>query len=160
MRPNASVILVAACLAVLLGSVPMAAQEAVNVSDGRAWGIGMQVGMPYGGLISIRSWLSPELGVEGILFLSGGAYNLEGTVTARALYRVSDADTTDFYVAMGATLPLESRILVVSAAGGIEFGFRLAPLLAWNIEFGASYALDGELNMAVGTGLHYYFPAE
>ncbi len=160
MRPKGSVVLVAFCLVLLLGSAQIVAQESVNVSDGRTWGIGMQVGLPYGGLISVRSWLSPTLGVEGILFASGGVYNLEGTLTARALYRVSDTDTTDFYVAAGGTLPLESRTLTVSVIGGIEFGFRLAPLLAWNIEFGASYALDGDFNMAVGTGLHYYFPTK
>jgi hypothetical protein len=160
MRPSGSAILIAACLVLLFGSVQIAAQEVVNVSDGRTWGVGMQVGMPYGGLISVRSWLSPAFGVEGILFFSGGAYDLEGTVTARGLFRVSDTDTTDFYVAVGGTLPLEDRTLAVSVLGGIEFGFRLAPLLAWNIEFGASYALDGNLNMAVGTGVHYYFPTK
>jgi hypothetical protein len=160
MRPTGSAILIAACLVLLFGSVQIAAQEVVNVSDGRTWGVGMQVGMPYGGLISVRSWLSPAFGVEGILFFSGGAYDLEGTVTARGLFRVSDTDTTDFYVAVGGTLPLEDRTLAVSVLGGIEFGFRLAPLLAWNIEFGASYALDGNLNMAVGTGVHYYFPTK
>jgi hypothetical protein len=160
MRPTGSAILIAACLVLLFGSVQIAAQEVVNVSDGRTWGVGMQVGMPYGGLISVRSWLSPAFGVEGILFFSGGAYDLEGTVTARGLFRVSDTDTTDFYVAVGGTLPLEDRTLAVSMLGGIEFGFRLAPLLAWNIEFGASYALDGNLNMAVGTGVHYYFPTK
>jgi hypothetical protein len=152
--------IVVACLVIVFGTVGALGQDAVNVSEGRTWGIGMQIGMPYGGLISVRSWLSPAFGLEGILFFSGGAYDLEGTVTARGLYRVSDTDTTDFYVALGGTLPLEERTMALSVLGGIEFGFRLAPLLAWNIEFGASYALDGDLNMSVGTGLHYYFPKQ
>ena len=142
-------------LVVVMG---VSAQESVNVSEERAWGIGMQVGLPYGGLISVRSWFSPTFGVEGILFLSGGAHSMEGTLTTRGIFRASDADVVDFYVAAGGTLPFEERTLTLSILGGIEFGFRLAPALAWNIEFGASYALDGEFNMAVGTGLHYYFP--
>ncbi len=158
MRSNRSRLMVLACVAVVIASIGTTAQEFVNVSEGRTWGVGMQVGLPYGGLISVRSWLSPVLGLEGILFFSGGALDLEGTVTARGLYRVSDTNTTDFYVAAGVTLPLEDRTLALSVLGGIEFGFQLAPLLAWNIEFGASYELDGDVNMSVGTGLHYYFP--
>lgn len=71
----------------LVVGMGVSAQESVNVSEGRAWGIGMQVGFPYGGLISVRSWVSPTFGVEGILFLSGGAYSMEGTLTARHLPR-------------------------------------------------------------------------
>ncbi|MBU1050298.1 hypothetical protein KKG90_09785 [Candidatus Bipolaricaulota bacterium] len=154
--------LVLACLIGLLLSTSALTQEAsqvpVNVSEGRSWGIGMQAGLPYGGLISVRSWLWPTIGLEGIVFLNGGAYNLDGTVTMRALFRANDATMTDFYVVAGATLPLEGRTLVISLMGGFEFGFRLAPMLAWNLEFGASYALDGYYNMTIGTGLHYYFP--
>ncbi|MFC2079569.1 hypothetical protein ACFLSZ_06285 [Candidatus Bipolaricaulota bacterium] len=159
MTARRSKLLAISSLLFALVSLSGFAQEAINVSEGRAWGVGMQVGLPYGGLISVRSWLSPGLGLEGILFFSGGIYDMEGTLSARALYRASDATTTDFYIAAGATLPLEEQTLTVSVVGGIEFGFRLAPVLAWNIEFGASYALDGEFNMAIGTGVHYYFPA-
>ena len=146
------------CLLSLVVAIAVSAQESVNVSEGRSWGIGMQVGVPYGGLISVRSWFSPTFGAEGIVFLSGSSYFMEGTLTARGLFRASDTDVVDFYIAAGATLPLEARTLTLSVLGGIEFGFRLAPALAWNIEFGASYALDGNFTMAVGTGLHYYFP--
>ena len=142
----------------LVVGMGVSAQESMNVSEERAWGIGMQAGFPYGGLISVRSWLSPTLGAEGIVFLSGGAYSMEGTITARGIFRASDAKLVDFYVAAGGTLPFRQRTLILSVLGGIEFGFRLASALAWNIEFGASYSLDGEFTMAVGTGLHYYFP--
>jgi len=158
MHSRSAVILCIVGVLLVLGSGLATAQEPVNVSDGRLWGIGMQAGFPYGGLVSIRSWLSPKLGVDGILFLSGGVYDFGGTLTARGLYRVSDADSTDFYVALGGTLPMENRVLAVSWMGGIEFGFRRAPVLAWNIEFGVTYSADGQFNMAVGTGLHYYFP--
>ncbi len=148
-------------LLAVVTSMTSLAQQASDVqpnqSEGRIWGIGMQAGFPYGGLISLRVWPVQPIGIEAILFLSGGAYLMEGTATVRGLVRLSDADLTDFYVVAGATFPLEGSAPVVSLMGGFEFGFRLAPMLAWNLEFGASYALDGYVNMTVGTGLHYYF---
>jgi hypothetical protein len=157
--PNRGTTNLCLIVALMLGiAMAAVAQESANVSDGRTWGVGVQAGLPYGGLVSVRSWFSPTFGVDGIVFLSGSSYFMEGTLTARALYRVSDADVVDFYLAAGGTWPLQSRTLTLSVLGGIEFGFRVAPALAWNIEFGASYALDGTLNMALGTGLHYYFP--
>jgi hypothetical protein len=152
-------LLVFVCAIALTAVAQDPEQESVNVSSDRTWGVGLQVGMPYGGLISVRSWFSPTFGAEAIAFVSGDAFVTEGTITARGLYRVSDTNVVDFYVAAGATFPLRFRSPVLSVLGGIEFGFRAAPALAWNIEFGASYDLDGYLNMSIGTGLHYYFPA-
>ena len=113
-----------------------------------------------GGLISMRGWLSPRLGAEGILFVWGDAHGLAGSATARVLYRLADAQVVDFYVAGGATLPFSPgrmETLLISAVGGIEFGFRFARNLAWNIEFGLSASLAAEVMMVFGTGVHFYF---
>lgn len=149
---------------VAFGQLPAEEQTsidaAVNLSELRTLGVGIQVDFPWGGLISTRGWLSPWLGVEGILFVWGDAHGLEGSATARVLYRLADAPVVDFYVSGGVTLPFSpGRIesLLVSAAGGIEFGFRSARNLAWNIEFGISASLDAEVMMVFGTGVHFYF---
>jgi hypothetical protein len=134
-----------------------AAPEPVNLSAERGLGIGMQVGLPFGGLLSGRYWLSPEFGVEGIAFLSGNVGFFEGQVTGRGLYRVLDAAAVDLYIAGGATLPFPGDEPVVSVLAGIEFGFRFAPQLAWNIEFGMTYAIYDGITMAIGTGIHVYF---
>jgi hypothetical protein len=122
--------------------------------------VGIQVDFPWGGLISGRYWLSPSIGAEGVLFVWGDVNGYEGSTTARALFRVADAAVVDFYVATGVTIPFstygENRALF-SAAGGIEFGFRFAKNLAWNIEFGISYSSQGEMQMVFGTGVHFYF---
>jgi hypothetical protein len=47
--------------------------------------------------------------------------------------------------------------LAQAALSGIEFGFRSAESLAWNIEFGVAYSTDGALSMVFGTGVHFYF---
>ena len=132
----------------------------VNLSEFRTVGVGIQVDFPWGGLISARGWLSPWLGVEGILFVWGDAHGLEGSATGRVLYRLADAQVVDFYVAGGATLPFSPgrmETLLVSVAGGIEFGFRFAQNLAWNIEFGIATSLAAEVMMVFGTGVHFYF---
>jgi hypothetical protein len=131
-----------------------------NLSEGRSFGFGMQVGLPYGGLVSGRYWLSSEWGLEGIVFAGGETGDLDGTVSGRVLYRVSDAEVVDFYVAAGATVPLRDSNIAFSLLGGIEFGFRFASSLAWNIEFGGSITTRGAIDMAVGTGIHFYFPSE
>lgn len=131
-----------------------------NLSESRTLGVGIQVDFPWGGLISARTWLSPVMGGEGILFLWGDSHGLEGTATARILYRIADAPVVDFYVAGGATLPFSpgrTEAILISAMGGIEFGFRFARNLAWNIEFGMAASLYGEVMMAFGTGVHFYF---
>jgi hypothetical protein len=136
--------------------------EIVNLSADRQLGVGIQLDFPYGGLISTRYWLDPTYGLEGILFLWGDEMDVEGTVTARGLYRIADAPVVDFYGAVGASLPFSMygyglQSVILSVAGGIEFGFRFAPSLAWNIEFGLAYALDGQISMLFGTGIHFYF---
>jgi len=150
--------LLVVCLVLLLG--PAAIAQVPNVSDGRSIGVGIQVGLPYGGLLSTRAWFSPTVGAEAIVFVLGESGDVDGTVTVRGLFRVSDTEVVDFYVATGGTLSLEDDPFELAVHGGIEFGFRAAAALSWNIEFGASYALDGTLNMAIGTGLHYYFPSD
>ena len=139
-------------------SVPASVDE--NLSELRGIGVGIQVDFPWGGLISTRGWVSPCFGVEGILFVWGDAHGLAGSATARVLYRLADAPIVDFYAAGGATVPFSPgrvETLLVSAAGGIEFGFRFARNLAWNIEFGISTSLAAEVMMVFGTGVHFYF---
>jgi hypothetical protein len=135
-------------------------QEPENLSVQRTLGVGIQVDFPWGGLISARFWWPPTFGIEGVLFLWGDGGEIEGSATARALYRVSDAPVVDFYVAGGGTVPFSTygeNKIVFSLVGGIEFGFRAARNLAWNIEFGLTYSTWGEVQMAFGTGIHIYF---
>ena len=131
-------------------------QSDLNLSHQRGFGIGMQVGLPHGGLISGRYWISDSVGVEGIVFISGDAEYLDGQISGRAVYRVLDADVVDLYLAGGLSIPLEGRGYSVSALAGIEFGVRFAPHLAWNVEFGMFYG-DYGIGMAVGAGVHVYF---
>ncbi len=162
MRRRVLVLLVA----VLMCAVVVAAQEdgspdeEIDLSAERTFGIGMQLDFPFGGLLSGRYWFSPEFAAEVVVFLWGYAGDVEGTVTARALYRIADRPVVDFYGAFGASVPVSSygwETTYVSAVGGIEFGFRSASSLAWNIEFGIAYSTDGELAMVFGTGIHFYF---
>ncbi|MGB2982770.1 MAG: hypothetical protein WBC63_02780 [Candidatus Bipolaricaulia bacterium] len=161
---------VAVLVAVLVGCLTCLAQngepvsDAANLSEGRELGVGIQLDFPFGGLISARYWFETEFGLEGILMLWGYDGDIEGTFTGRTLYRIADASVVDFYGVVGATLPFSSYDygfgpIIVSAAGGIEFGFRSAPSLAWNIEFGVSISGDGDLQMVFGTGIHFYFVA-
>lgn len=137
-----------------------AGEEETNLSADRALGVGMQLDFPFGGLLSGRYWLSPDLAGESILFLWGDAGDVEGAVTLRMLYRIADRPVVDFYGAIGGSVPFSPygwEPVYLSAVGGIEFGFRSAPSLAWNIEFGVAYSTDGELSMVFGTGIHFYF---
>ena len=157
----------AVCVPLLLSlCVAVAAQEAaapdedLNVSAERTLGLGMQLDFPFGGLLSGRYWFASDLAGELIVFLWGDAGDVEGVITGRVLVRIADRPTTDFYGAVGASVPVSSYgsdAMILSAAGGIEFGFRAAPSLAWNLEFGVAYATDGELGMVFGTGIHFYF---
>ena len=136
------------------------ADEEANLSESRTLGVGIQVDFPWGGLISTRGWLSPQLGAEGILFVFGDAHGLAGSATTRVLYRLADAQVVGFYVAGGATRPFSPgrmETLLISAVGGIEFGFRSARNLAWKIEFGFSASLAAEGMMVFGTGGPFYF---
>jgi hypothetical protein len=142
------------------GQNAAAPEEGLNLSAERTLGVGMQLDFPFGGLLSGRYWFSSDLAGEAILFLWGGAGEVEGVVTVRGLYRIADRPVSDFYGAVGASVPISPygwETVYLSAAGGIEFGFRSAPSLAWNIEFGIAYATDGELSMVFGTGIHFYF---
>ena len=138
---------------------PLPEQEE-NLSAGRALGIGMQIGLPLGGLVSGRYWFTPAVGAEGVILLWGDVGELEGTATTRFLYRVSDTATVDFYTAVGATFPFSpygETEAVFSGVGGIEFSFPFAGSLSWNVEFGVGLSTRGEIMMAIGTGLHFYF---
>ena len=145
---------------VVVAQEEISSNEEVNLSAERTLGIGMQLDFPFGGLLSGRYWFSPEFAAESIVFLWGYAGDVEGTMTARALYRIADRPVVDFYGAVGASVPVSSygwETTYFSAVGGIEFGFRSASSLAWNIEFGVAYSTDGELAMVFGTGIHFYF---
>jgi len=168
MKKRAIVVVAVVMMSALVGVAQGDAQgvtqeiETVNLSDGRDLGVGIQVDFPFGGLVSTRYWFDPTLGLEGIIFLWGDAGDLEGSLTARMLYRIADAPVVDFYGAIGASMPFSSYgygfdPIILSAAGGIEFGFRSAPSLAWNIEFGISVSAYGDIQMLFGTGVHFYF---
>jgi len=136
--------------------------KAENLSAARTLGVGMQVGFPWIGLISGRYWGTENLGLEGILLIWGEPGELSGSLTGRALYRLSDTPTVDFYLAGGITYSFSGftysqDTTLFSAAGGIEFSFPFAKSLAWNVEFGLSVTTRGELNMAGGIGIHFYF---
>ena len=149
-------VIAALVLAVVL---PIWAQEE-NLSEGRTLGIGMQGGIPIGGLVSARYWFSVNVGVEGILFLWGNIGEFEGIATGRFLYRVSDTPAVDFYAAVGASIPFSpygENEAIFSGVGGIEFSFPFARSLSWNVEFGAALSTAGEVMMAIGTGIHFYF---
>ena len=152
------VILACSVLGTAQEGVPQ--DDAINLSTDRTLGVGMQLDFPFGGLLSGRYWFSSDLAGEAILFLWGDAGDVEGTITVRTLYRIADRPVVDFYGAIGASVPVSSygwEAVCLSAAGGIEFGFRSAESLAWNIEFGIAYSTDGELSMVFGTGIHFYF---
>jgi len=138
-------------------ALPSLAQE-TNLSDGRTLGIGMEVEYPWGGLVGVRYWLSPAWALEEVAFASGDLQGLSGTLTTRLLCRVADTAGTDFYVAAGATArfsPYGGEPATLSVVGGVEFAFSRA--FAWNVEFGASVTTTGSVDMAIGTGIHYYF---
>jgi len=83
-----------------------------------------------------------------------------GITTARLLYRVSDTPAVDFYTTAGMSLTFESYGVtetMFSGVGGIEFSFPFARRLAWNVEFGIAFSIEGNLTMALGTGIHFYF---
>lgn len=153
-------VFLASVLALLLAlALPAFAQED-NLSEGRTLGIGMQVNFPWGGLVSGRYWLSPNVGTEGILFIWGSVGDFNGSFTGRLLYRLSDTEAVDFYVAVGASLPFSPYgeiEAILSTVGGIEFSFPFARSLAWNLEFGAALSTTGDVVMAFGTGIHFYF---
>ena len=135
------------------------AQEA-NLSEGRTLGTGMQVDFPWGGLVSGRYWFSPSVGVEGIVFIWGSTNELSGSLTPRILYKVSDTPAVDFYLATGVSFPFSPYrefVAIFSGVGGIEFSFPFAKSLAWNVEFGGAASTEGDIMMAFGTGIHFYF---
>lgn len=155
-------VLVGLCLvfAAAVGQDETATVVAENLSEHRTLGVGIQVDSPWGGLISARYWFSPSVAAEGVVFLWGEPGWIEGSATGRILLRIMDAPVVDFYAAAGATLPFSpygETEIVFSGVGGIEFGFRFAPSLAWNIEFGMAYSTLGNIQMVIGTGIHFYF---
>lgn len=152
-------ILVVSVLSLLIACVPLFA-EGENLSVERTLGMGMEVGFPWGGLVSARYWFSPQIGAEGIIFAWGNPTDLIGTFTGRLLYKLSDTEAVDFYIATGATIPFSSygeTALILSGAGGIEFSFPFALNLAFNLEFGGAFSTAGMFTMAFGTGIHFYF---
>lgn len=159
MRRSIAVLTIVLVLFSVAGPV-FAQEQDENLSDGRGFGIGMQVGLPVGGLVSARYWFNPTVAVEGIVFAWGEASNYFGVFSGRVLYKLSDTPTVDFYIASGVTFPFsayENPPLLFSAAGGIEFNFAFAKNLAWNVEFGGTMSSTGNLTMALGTGIHFYF---
>jgi hypothetical protein len=155
-----------AAVALLIVSASALAQEVQaasatepldNLSAGRSFGIGIQAEFPWGGLISLRYWATDWLGFEGVFFVLSNDGETSGIVTARALYRAVDAAAVDFYVAGGASFQLSdyANPALGSLVGGIEINF--SQRFAWNVEFGLSATIYGEVWTAFGTGIHFYF---
>lgn len=157
-------------LALLLAlSFASAAQEApvsgttnagpasANLSEGRSFGLGIQAEFPWGGLISLRYWATDRFGLEGVFFVLSNDGETSGIATARALYRAVDAAAVDFYVAAGASFQLSvfANPALGTLVGGIEINF--SQRFAWNVEFGLSATLYGEVWTTFGTGIHFYF---
>lgn len=134
-----------------------AVQASNNLSAGRSFGLGIQAEFPWGGLISLRYWATDALGLEGVFFVLANDGETSGIVTARALYRAVDAEAVDFYIAGGASFQLSTYAspALGSLVGGIEINF--SPRFAWNVEFGVSATIYGEVWTTFGTGIHFYF---
>jgi hypothetical protein len=134
-----------------------ATEQLDNLSAGRSFGIGIQAEFPWGGLISLRYWATDWLGFEGVFFVLSNDGETSGIVTARALYRAVDAAAVDFYVAGGASFQLSAYAnpALGSLVGGIEINF--SQRFAWNVEFGLSATIYGEVWTTFGTGIHFYF---
>lgn len=131
--------------------------EASNLSANRTVGIGIQAEFPWGGLISARYWATDALGVEGVFFVLANDGETSGIATARALWRVVDAEAVDFYVAAGGSFSLGvyPSPAIGILVGGIEVDFSRR--FAWNVEFGLSATIYGEVWTTFGTGIHFYF---
>lgn len=134
-----------------------ATEQLDNLSAGRSFGIGIQAEFPWGGLISLRYWATDWLGFEGVFFVLSNDGETSGIVTARALYRAVDAEAVDFYIAGGASFQLSTYAspALGSLVGGIEINF--SQRFAWNVEFGLSATIYGEVWTTFGTGIHFYF---
>jgi hypothetical protein len=129
-----------------------------NLSEGRAFGLGLQGEFPWGGLLSARYWATERWGVEGVFFVLADGGDVSGIATARALYRAVDAATVDFYVAAGPSFQLSlhgGEPIIGSLVGGIEINFSRG--FAWNVEFGLAANTLGQVWTAFGTGIHFYF---
>ncbi len=153
-----SVILTTVILVITVGSFAQDARE--NLSQDRGLGVGMQIGFPWGGLLSARYWFDQSIALEGIVFAWGESLDYSGVITGRMLYKLSDRPTVDFYVVGGATFPFSSYgldIAIFSIAGGIEFNLAFAKNLAFNIEFGGAISTEGSFVMEIGSGIHFYF---
>ncbi len=140
-----------------MASAANTALDSDNLSEGRSFGLGIQAEFPWGGLISLRYWATDALGFEGVFFVLSNDAETSGTATARVLYRVVDAAAVDFYVAVGASFQLSAYAnpALGTLVGGIEINF--SQRFAWNVEFGLSATLYGEVWTTFGTGIHFYF---
>ena len=154
-RRIVSLFLLGALLALSFAS---SAQEApANLSEGRSFGLGIQAEYPWGGLISLRYWATDAVGFEGVFFVLSNDGEISGIATVRALYKAVDAAAVDFYVAGGASFQLSAYAnpALGTLVGGIEINF--SQRFAWNVEFGLSATLYGEMWTTFGTGIHFYF---
>jgi len=120
-------------------------------------GIGIQTGMPIGGFLSIRDWITPVLGLEAITYVSSSNGQLEGQVTGRLLAWGNRWQSGDLYVAGGVTYGFPEGNAALSAVAGVEFGLPISSSITWNLEAGISYRYEQGFSMAMSTGVHFYF---
>ncbi len=141
------------CFAVLLlllaVSNGVALAQPQNLSQGRGLGIGLQAPCAF----SIRYWATDTLGSEGNFFLIDEEVCLAG----KLLLRLGDTTNFDFYAALGGwylSSPHESVARLFGLAG---MELSISPNLALNLEFGEWLDLEGQFDIIIGAGLHFYF---
>jgi hypothetical protein len=123
-----------------------------NLSTGRGLGIGLQ--LPCA--MSARYWRTDKLGLEGNILL----FNEQLCLAGKLLLRLGDTTNLDLYTVLGGwyqSSPHESAIRLFALAG---MELSISPNLALNLEFGEWLSLEGQYDLMIGTGIHFYFPRE
>jgi hypothetical protein len=121
-----------------------------NLSAGRGLGIGLETPCA----ISLRYWMNDNTGLEGNFLLLGEELCLAG----KLLLRLGDTSNFDLYAVLGGwyrSSRYESALRLFALAG---MELSISPNLALNLEFGEAIELDGQFEMLIGTGIHFYFP--
>jgi hypothetical protein len=120
-----------------------------NLSAGRGLGIGLQAPCA----ISLRYWTTDRLGLEGNFLL----LNEELCLAGKLLLRLGDTSNFDLYTVFGGWYLGSSyaSVTLLFALAGMELS--ISPNFALNLEFGEGVGLDGQFDMLIGMGIHFYF---
>lgn len=120
-----------------------------NLSQGRGLGIGLQAPC----VISVRYWASDTLGSEGNFFL----INEEICLAGKLLFRLGDTTNFDFYTALGGWYLSSPHERAARLFGLAAMELSISPNLALNLEFGEWLDLEGQFDIMIGAGIHFYF---